>query len=128
VSSPSPLASSLAKSGDPLAGIVAEPPPARARDPIARDTFFPRADMQIKGIFLNMKNFPGTFLKIRIFNSEAFMPILVKSVENIRKSENYKLNFVGFLEKNPTTFLKHDLLLSDGLCLKNRNQLKLDLL
>jgi hypothetical protein len=34
---------------------------------------------------------------------------LVKSIENRRKSEKkFKLIFVGFLVKNPTTFVKHD--------------------
>jgi hypothetical protein len=32
---------------------------------------------------------------------------LVKFVEIIEKSEKCKLNFVGFVVKNPTTFTKH---------------------
>jgi hypothetical protein len=32
---------------------------------------------------------------------------LRKSIENNKKSEKYKPNFVGFLVTNPTTFLKH---------------------
>jgi hypothetical protein len=47
------LVSSPAKSGKPLAGIVAEPPLAMAKGRIAKLLFFPWVDLQSKGKVLN---------------------------------------------------------------------------
>jgi hypothetical protein len=56
-----------------------------------------------------------------ILNGESFWLILVKFIENSKKIEKCKTNFVGFPVNNSTTFTKHDPLLNDSFCMKNRN-------
>jgi hypothetical protein len=62
--------------------------------------------LQTKGICVRTGKLPGAWLKTRNFNSKAVLLILVKSIENRRKTEKCKPNFVGRLVKNTTTFVK----------------------
>jgi hypothetical protein len=49
--------------------------------------------------------FPGSSLLKVNSNSKSNFLILVNCVENHRKSEKCKTNFVGFMVKYPTTFV-----------------------
>jgi hypothetical protein len=81
------------------------PPP---EDPITDPKIFLGAKLQSKGIFVRNQNLQGPPCKSVSKIVLAVLLKLVKSIENHRKSEKCKLDFVGFLVKNPTTLVKHD--------------------
>jgi hypothetical protein len=54
---------------------------------------------------VNLQKLPGTLVKVGFLNSTCVWLKLVKYVENRRKFKKCNLNFVGFVVKNPTTFV-----------------------
>jgi hypothetical protein len=61
-----------------------------------------------EGIVVHAKFFLGTCLTTRSSIVFGFWLNLVNFIENSRKSEKCKNNFVGFPVNSPTTFVKHD--------------------
>jgi hypothetical protein len=49
--------------------------------------------------------FPGASAQNRISNGKRILLKLVKSLENLRKFKNCKLNFARFLVRSTTTFV-----------------------
>jgi hypothetical protein len=82
------------------------PPPAAPRGPHCENPNLPGGPSVNRGHNCKISKPPGTSLQISIFNSICVLLDLVKSIENRRKSANFKPNFVGFLVKSTTTFVK----------------------
>jgi hypothetical protein len=84
------------------------PSPARARPAPASGSpefGFPAPAGHPRGDIAKKSIFPRVFLQKGISNSVAVFLILVNCVENYRKSEKYKANFVGFVVNYSTTFV-----------------------
>jgi hypothetical protein len=71
-------------------------------DDIARFANFLGSFVQSKGMVVNLQKLPGASAQNCNFNSVTDLQKLVKFVEN---SENCKMNFVGFMVANTTTFI-----------------------
>jgi hypothetical protein len=58
-----------------------------------------------QGIFGRISKLLGALVQAGNFNSICVLLILVNYIENRKKSEKCKPNFIGFLVKNNTTFV-----------------------
>jgi hypothetical protein len=80
-----------------------------------------------KGHIAKGQIFSGVCPQNYNFNSKVPLLIPVNCVENHRKCKKCKLNFVGFVVKNPIAFVILAELVPDNFSMKNRNVKTLDL-
>jgi hypothetical protein len=81
-------------------------PPPTAKGKIASPQIFLGCSVQSKGIVMKVEKDLGALVQNGNFNSKRILLILVKSLENLKKTEKCKLNFLRLLVKSTTTFVK----------------------